>query len=83
MLAQYGVILFQATFWLAVLFPKLRRVYVPAGLCLHLGILVTLNAPFYQWMVLYAVFIPWARALQLLRERAGIAGSTPPIHIGG
>jgi uncharacterized membrane protein YphA (DoxX/SURF4 family) len=83
LLAQYGVILFQGTFWLAVLFPKLRWVYVPAGLCLHLGILFTLNAPFYQWMVLYAVFIPWARAFQLLRQRVGFAGSRPPIHIGG
>jgi hypothetical protein len=83
LLAQYGVILFQGTFWLAVLFPKLRWVYVPAGLCLHLGILFTLNAPFYQWIVLYAVFIPWARAFQLLRQRAGFAGSRSPIHIGG
>ena len=69
LLAQYGVLLFQATFALAVIFPKLRWIYVPAGLCLHIGIYLTLKAPFFQWIALYAVFIPWAEALQLLRAR--------------
>ncbi|MEM7025933.1 MAG: hypothetical protein AAF637_25635 [Pseudomonadota bacterium] len=66
-LAQYGVLVFQATFALAVIFPKLRWIYVPAGLCLHITIYLTLTAPFFQWIVLYAVFIPWLRALELIR----------------
>ena len=32
MLAQIGVVLFQATFVLEVIFPPLRWIYVPAGL---------------------------------------------------
>ncbi|HEX6145037.1 MAG TPA: hypothetical protein VFZ01_20145 [Geminicoccaceae bacterium] len=35
MIGQIGVLLFQATFSLAVLFPVLRWVYVPAGLTMH------------------------------------------------
>jgi uncharacterized membrane protein YphA (DoxX/SURF4 family) len=71
LLAQYGVLLFQATFALAVIFPRLRWLYVPAGLCLHIGIYLTLKAPFFQWIALYAVFIPWTEALRLLRARSG------------
>jgi hypothetical protein len=72
LLGQYGVLLFQATFALAVIFPKLRWIYVPAGLCLHIVIYLTLKAPFFQWIALYAVFIPWTEALQLLRARFGL-----------
>jgi HTTM domain/TQO small subunit DoxD len=73
MLAQYGVLLFQATFALAVIFPRLRWIYVPAGLCLHIGIYLTMRAPFFQWIALYAVFIPWAEALRMLRARSSAA----------
>ena len=69
LLGQYGVLLFQATFALAVIFPKLRWIYVPVGLLMHIGIYVTLTAPFFQWIALYAVFIPWAKVLQLVRTR--------------
>lgn len=71
LLAQYGVLLFQATFALAVIFPKLRWIYVPAGLCMHIGIFLTLKAPFFQWLALYAVFIPWTEVFRLLRARSG------------
>jgi hypothetical protein len=64
-LLQVLTILFQATFALAVLFPRLRWIYVPVGLGFHIGILLTLQAPFYQWMALYVIFIPWSRAFQL------------------
>jgi uncharacterized membrane protein YphA (DoxX/SURF4 family) len=69
LLAQYGVLLFQATFALPVIFPKLRWIYVPAGLCLHTGIFLTLKAPFFTWMALYTVFIPWTEVLRLLQAR--------------
>jgi len=71
LLGQYGVLLFQATFALPVIFPKLRWIYVPAGILLHTFIYLTLTAPFFQWIALYAVFIPWAEALQLVRTRLG------------
>jgi hypothetical protein len=69
LLMQWSVLLFQASFVLAVLFPRLRWIYVPMGLALHIGIYLTLEAPFFQWIVLYAVFIPWSRVLPMLRER--------------
>jgi hypothetical protein len=69
LLLQWFVLLFQGSFVLAVLFPRLRWVYVPVGLGLHIGIYLTLAAPFFQWIVLYAVFIPWSRLLPMLRER--------------
>lgn len=72
MIGQIGVLLFQATFSLAVLFPVLRWVYVPAGLTMHLMIYLTLRAPFFQWIALYAVFIPWSEVAQLVRARRGV-----------
>lgn len=79
-LAQYFVIGFQATFALAVIFPKLRWLYVPAGLALHGGIYLTLTAPFFQWIILYAVFIPWAEAAR--RVRGWLAGSPSGVSAG-
>ena len=64
MLSQIGVLLFQATFSLAVVFPKLRWIYVPIGLCLHTGIFLALRAPFFSWIGLFAVFIPWSEAVR-------------------
>lgn len=69
LLSQWAVLAFQATFALAVLFPRMKWIYVPAGLAFHIGILVTLSAPFYQWIALYAVFIPWSDAFALLARR--------------
>ena len=68
-ITQIGVELFQATFALAVLFPRLHFIYVPAGLTLHTGIYLALKAPFFSWLALYSVFIPWTAALRLLSRR--------------
>lgn len=67
-LGQIGVLLFQSTFVLCVLFPKLRWIYVPAGLFLHTTILFTLGAPFFSWIGLYSVFIPWSKVAAWLRN---------------
>lgn len=69
MLGQIGVLLFQSTFFLCVIFPKLRWIYVPAGLFLHTTIYFTLGAPFFSWIGLYSVFIPWSAAVSRLRQR--------------
>lgn len=78
--AQYVVVVFQATFALAVVFPRLRWIYVPVGLGLHAGIYLTLTAPFFQWMVLYAVFIPWAEAAK--RARRWLADTPARVSAG-
>jgi predicted DCC family thiol-disulfide oxidoreductase YuxK len=36
---------------------------LPLGLALHVGMCVTKLACFYQYMVLYAVFVPWSRTV--------------------
>ena len=69
-LGQLMVIAFQATFALAVIFPILRWLYVPAGLMLHTFIFLSLKAPFFSWMALYSVFIPWRDALRLVMSKA-------------
>jgi hypothetical protein len=67
-IGQYLVLLFQGTFALAVLFPRLRWIYVPAGIGLHTFIYLSMLAPFFQWIALYAAFIPWSRAVGLSRR---------------
>lgn len=69
MLSQYFVVIFQTTFALAVIFPRLRWIYVPAGLGFHAGNWILLNAPFPEWMALYAVFIPWQRVFMAVLRR--------------
>ena len=71
---QYMTIAFQGTFALAVIFPKLRWIYVPVGLAFHVGILLTLRADFYQWIALYVVLIPWSQALHRGLQYLGAHG---------
>lgn len=71
-LLSLTTIFFEATFFLAVLFPRLAIVYIPLGIALHLGIYLTMRAPFFQYIAVYSVFIPWSRiipALPLLWRR--------------
>jgi hypothetical protein len=77
LLSQIGILLFQATFALAVIFPKLRWIYVPAGLLLHIGIYLTLKAPFFSWIALYAVFIPWSEAVRRILVHLKASGRSP------
>lgn len=67
LLGQIGVLAFQAVFFLCLLFPILRWVFVPGGLFLHSFIYVTLRAPFFTWIGLYCVFIPWAEIAKRFR----------------
>jgi Vitamin K-dependent gamma-carboxylase len=69
LLGQYTILLFQATFALAVIFPKLRWVYVPLGLTFHASNWIFMYAAFPQWMALYVIFIPWSALLQRLGEK--------------
>jgi hypothetical protein len=74
-LMEIVILLFQGTFVLAVLFPRLRWIYVPLGLAFHIGNLVFLHAPFPEWMALYAVFIPWRRVFAAV----GAASKLKPV----
>jgi hypothetical protein len=60
---QWGILLFQSTFFLSMILPKLKLVYVPIGMVMHFTIYFMLGAPFWQWSALYLVFIPWTALL--------------------
>ena len=77
-LMQIGVLLFQATFVLAMLYPRSRWFYVPAGLLLHIGIFVLMKAAFWPWIALYAVFVPWSEAVRRGRRILGDVRSPEP-----
>lgn len=68
-------IAFEATFAAAVLVPRLAWLYLPLGVMFHLGIYVTMNAPFFTFMVLYAAFVPWTSWFG--RVRAGAVRTHP------
>ena len=81
-LMSWASLLFEASFFLVVLFPVLAVIYLPLGIAFHTGIYFTLNAPFFQWLVLYAVFIPWAPLLRTLGSRLALRGLArrPELH---
>lgn len=66
-LLSWITLLFEATFILVMLFPRLRWIYVPIGFGLHAGIYVLMDAPFFELMALYAVFVPWMTLFQWIR----------------
>jgi hypothetical protein len=68
-LLSITTIFFEATFFLAVLFPRLAVLYIPLGIALHLGIYLTMRAPFFQYIAVYSVFIPWSRITPALPLR--------------
>lgn len=69
MLLSWQTIVFQGTFFLVLIFPKLARVYVPMALSLHVGMCLTGIACFWQFMALYVVFIPWVSIFKALSQR--------------
>ncbi len=60
---------FEATFFLVLIFPKLIWIYIPLGASFHIGIYLAQRAPFFQFIVLYAVFIPWDAVVQKFTPR--------------
>jgi hypothetical protein len=61
--------LFELTFVVAVLVPRVAWFYVLAGVCFHLGVYLTMEIAFFQTIVLYCVFVEslrryWPAALR-------------------
>lgn len=81
---QVAVELFQATFFLIVFFPRLRWIYLPFGICFHTANWLLLQADFPQWILFYAVYVPWAKAVKWLATAQVRATSTlaPPAAAG-
>jgi hypothetical protein len=62
-------IVFETTFFLVLIFPKLIWLYIPAGAAFHMGIYMAQRAPFFQYIALYAAFIPWTAVIKMLIYR--------------
>jgi hypothetical protein len=58
--ASWGSILFETTFWVVLVIPRLALLFLPLGLGFHLAIYIIQRAPFFSYMCLYAVFVPWS-----------------------
>jgi hypothetical protein len=55
---SWVTILWEGTFFLVLIFPRLIWVYLPLGIGLHAGMALAGVASFPQFMALYAVFLP-------------------------
>ncbi|MGB7085867.1 MAG: DCC1-like thiol-disulfide oxidoreductase family protein [Phormidesmis sp.] len=58
-IASWFAVLFEGTFFSTLLFPRLVWFYIPMGAALHTGIYIAQRAPFFHYIALYSVFIPW------------------------
>lgn len=60
---SWGTMLFELTFFTVVIFPFLSIIYIPIGILMHVGIYLTMSAPFFHFIALYSVFVPWNNLL--------------------
>jgi hypothetical protein len=78
------IVIFECFFFLTVIWKTVRPFILLAGVGLHIGIFMTMSAPFFQLLVLYAVFIDFdciAKYLTLLLAQGAILNrSYSPIH---
>jgi hypothetical protein len=70
-LLSWITIWFEGTFFLVLLVPMLAWLYVPVGIALHGGISIAMGVNFFQFIALYAVFIPWQEGFSRLTRRLG------------
>lgn len=57
-------VIWELTFFLVLIFPRLKWIYLPLGVGFHTGIYIVFGLNFFRMIVLYAVFIPWTTLLQ-------------------
>ena len=59
-LSSWVAIIFEVTFPLVLLFPRLVWFYIPLGASFHSGIYLAQKAPFLKYIPSYSAFIPWS-----------------------
>jgi hypothetical protein len=74
LLGQLTVVAFQGTFWVSLLLPRLKLIYVPLGFTFHVINILALNAIFWEWIGTYAIFVPWALAARFALRSSGGRG---------
>ncbi len=72
-----ATILFEVFFFICLFFRKTVPIFLIGGVLLHVGIFVTMSAPFFQHIVLYLVFIDFERYWPVTRQ----AQATPPVNM--
>lgn len=73
-LSSIGAVGLELFFWVAVVFKKIAPLFIIAGMSMHIGIYIMQAAPFWQFLVLYLLWVPWERLPGL---RPGDAGGLP------
>ncbi len=56
----------EGLFFSVLIWPRTAWFFVPAASALHLGIYATMRAPFFHYLPLFAVFVPWSRVFEWL-----------------
>ena len=65
--ASWLSILFESTFWLVLVVPRLALLYLPIGIGFHATVYVLQRVSFFSFVWLYGVFVPWRDVLAQLR----------------
>ena len=63
--AAATTIVVETFFFVAVFLPASRKYVLASGVGMHMGIYVTMAAPFFTWMTMYVVFLDF----EMLRRR--------------
>ena len=80
-ISSWAAIIFELTFFLVLIFPKLIWFYIPVGISFHTGIYLAQKAPFLKYFPSYAVFIPWANILKTLSRRLQLSDSAKSLEV--
>jgi hypothetical protein len=71
-LAAYGLLATECLFFLVLLAPRLRWVFVPAVIALHIGTWVTLGLDYSAWVLcVVVVFVTWPAVVARISGAAG------------
>jgi len=62
-IASWFSILFESTFWLVLVVPRLAFLYLPLGAGFHATIYFLQRVSFFSFVWLYGVFVPWRDVL--------------------
>jgi uncharacterized membrane protein YphA (DoxX/SURF4 family) len=71
-------VIFESTFVAVLRWPRLALLYLPLGILFHVGIWVTIRAPFMIWLICYSAFVPWSRVAQSLLSTIRRPGAPRP-----
>jgi hypothetical protein len=73
MLLSIATIFFEIFFFISLFFRKSVVLFLIGGVLLHVGIFVTMSAPFFQHILLYSVFINFERYLPVARRSPSVS----------